>query len=148
MIVHRLKTLKTWVIKWKHTKIYQLTNWLHGVEPFLISRQLWSYSGTSQHFMKPEDSLPCSQEPSTGPYPQPDVPPKRRLSPDYMALYSRRQNFSPGIQFCNLRSCFNIKIFDTGSECYFEQKGTDMKSVNLVVPPFLRVAKWFERRHV
>jgi hypothetical protein len=44
----------------------------HGAEPFLRSCQLCSYSKTCQHFMEPEGSLSCSQEPSTGPYPEPD----------------------------------------------------------------------------
>jgi hypothetical protein len=48
----------------------RLTNWLHGFEPFLRSRQLCSYSRTSQHFTEPEGSLPCSQKPSTDPYPE------------------------------------------------------------------------------
>jgi hypothetical protein len=38
----------------------------HAAEPFLSSRQLYSYSRTSQHFMEPEGSLLCSQEHSIG----------------------------------------------------------------------------------
>jgi hypothetical protein len=48
------------------------TNWLHGTEFFLRSRQFCSYSRTSNNFTEPEDALPSSQETSTGPYPEPD----------------------------------------------------------------------------
>jgi hypothetical protein len=44
---------------------------IYGAEPVLRSRQLCSPSGTPQHFMEPEGSIQCSQEPSTGPYPEP-----------------------------------------------------------------------------
>jgi hypothetical protein len=44
----------------------------HGAEPFMRSRQLCSHSRNSQHFMEPEGSLACSEEPSIGPYPEPD----------------------------------------------------------------------------
>jgi hypothetical protein len=44
----------------------------YGAEPFLRSCQSCGNSRTSQHFMKPEGSSPCSQEPSTGLYTEPD----------------------------------------------------------------------------
>jgi hypothetical protein len=49
-----------------------LTDSIHGAETFLRRSQLHSYSRMSQHFMEPEDSLSCSQEPSTCPCPQSD----------------------------------------------------------------------------
>jgi hypothetical protein len=44
----------------------------HGAEPLSRSLKLCSQSISSRHFMKPECSSPCSQEPSIGPYPEPD----------------------------------------------------------------------------
>jgi hypothetical protein len=56
----------------------------YGAELFLRSCQLCSHSGTFQHFKKPEGSSPCSQEPSTGPYPQPDRDPVHTI-PSYLS---------------------------------------------------------------
>jgi hypothetical protein len=46
-----------------------VTNELHGAEFFLRTQQSLRYLNISQHFLKPEGSLSCSQEPATGPYP-------------------------------------------------------------------------------
>jgi hypothetical protein len=54
----------------------------HGAEPFLRNHQLCSYSRTSQNFIEPEGSLQYSQEPSTGPYPEPD-----QSNPSHLILY-------------------------------------------------------------
>jgi hypothetical protein len=43
-----------------YKQTYLLT---HGAEPFLRSRQLGSNSKTCQHFMEPEGSMSCSQDP-------------------------------------------------------------------------------------
>jgi hypothetical protein len=44
----------------------------HWADPFLRRSHICSYSRISQHYIEPEGSLLCSQEPSTGPYPEPD----------------------------------------------------------------------------
>jgi hypothetical protein len=46
--------------------------YLYAAEPFLRSHYLGSYLSISQHFMDFQGSLPCSQQPFTAPYPEPD----------------------------------------------------------------------------
>jgi hypothetical protein len=48
-----------------------LTNQLEGDES-LKSKHFLNYLRNSLHFIKPEESLPCWQEPANGPYPEPD----------------------------------------------------------------------------
>jgi hypothetical protein len=45
---------------------------LHGAEPFWRNRQLPSCARMPQRFMELKSSLPCSQQPSTGPDLEPD----------------------------------------------------------------------------
>jgi hypothetical protein len=56
-------------------------NELHGTES-LRSLQSFTYLRISRYFIEPEGSLPCAQEPATGPYPQPD-----ESSPYYPILF-------------------------------------------------------------
>jgi hypothetical protein len=45
---------------------------MEASQPFLRSHQLFSYVSIFQHFMEIEGSFLSSQEPATGPYPEPD----------------------------------------------------------------------------
>jgi hypothetical protein len=75
-----------------HDVFHDLLHALHantGITNFMELSQSRSYSRISQRFMIPEGSLPCSQEPSTGPYPKPD-----RSSPSH-PFYLSKIHFNP-----------------------------------------------------
>jgi hypothetical protein len=63
-------------IHYLHTTLYFLTdlqtNYLCGAEVLVQGLRSFSYSRNSQYFMEPQDTLMCSQELSTGHYPEPD----------------------------------------------------------------------------
>jgi hypothetical protein len=52
----------------------------------LRNRQLSRYYKISPNFVTPQSSLPCSQEPSTGSYPEPDQPSSYHPGSSYWAL--------------------------------------------------------------
>jgi hypothetical protein len=47
----------------------------------------WEAVKNFPNFMEPEGSLPCSQVPSTGPYPEPDQSISCHLIPSFFKLY-------------------------------------------------------------
>jgi hypothetical protein len=81
----------------KYSTFYELlskndsstTQFTHGAEPFLRSHQFCNYSRIFQPFVEPEGSFLCSQEPSTGPYPEPDKSnPYHPISLGYILILS------------------------------------------------------------
>jgi hypothetical protein len=85
---------KSKVLHHIYCHVYLLT---YGTEPFVRRCQLCSHSGTSQHFKEPEGSSPCSQEPSTGSYPEPD-----RSSPHRLILSLFPSDFPTNILYAFL----------------------------------------------
>jgi hypothetical protein len=81
IIVHHQVSLKTLLCR---VLCLRGLNTQHGRRRRAAPRKTRRYDGathptpdeknarTSQHFLEPEGSLPCSQGPSTGPYPKPD----------------------------------------------------------------------------
>jgi hypothetical protein len=73
-----LKLEQAWQHTCQHFFLHMGNYWLKYLKPTSWSWALLemppgcSYSRIFQQFMEPEGSLPCSQEPSTGPYPEPD----------------------------------------------------------------------------
>jgi hypothetical protein len=101
----------------------------HGAEPFLGSCQLCSYSRTSQHFMEPGGSVPCSQEPSTGPYPEPDKSNPIHTIPSYLST-------SDSSAFLNA-TCFLKYVLNR--EQHFSYFYPDYQTSGLTVTGFARV---------
>jgi hypothetical protein len=87
-----------------------LTNWLHGAESFLRSRQSLSYSVTSLHFLEPEGSLQCSQEPARNIYPKPNESRPISLSRTLILSSHLRLGFHSGLfsLFCPNPVCIHL----------------------------------------
>jgi hypothetical protein len=67
---------------------------LHGVEPLSKGHYLSRHSRTSQQFMEPEVSVPCSQEPSNIPYPVESIP-LQPISPRSVLIQSTHLRLVP-----------------------------------------------------
>jgi hypothetical protein len=79
-----LRLVALFLVEWqKHVLNKHLLT--YRAEPFLRSWQLCSHSGNSQHFKEPEGSSPCSQESSTGSYPEPDRSSSYHTVPSYLS---------------------------------------------------------------
>jgi hypothetical protein len=64
-----LELLTFWACQRSYVKNHNYV-YLCGVKPFLNILVFLSWSSNSLHFMKPESSLPCSQQPATCPCPE------------------------------------------------------------------------------
>jgi hypothetical protein len=89
----------------------------HGAEHFLRSCQFFSYSTTSQNCTEPEGLLPCSQERSTGPYPDPDQ--SNPYHPISLLLLLTANGFSPGGRGTTIRQQIN------NTKTHYYNKTTD-----------------------
>jgi hypothetical protein len=97
--------------------------------------QLCSHSRIYQHFMESEGLLPCSQEPSTVPYPEPD-----QFSPYHLILSLSNICLSRdrSIASSKLRSPKSAILSlspDEASRIFFGER-LSRKSCNVVVFPF------------
>jgi hypothetical protein len=111
------------VVTLRETHVSGILNEFPGAESSFGSRQSLSYSRTSQHFMESEGSLPCSQEPSTGPYPEPDQSSPYRRSiltlSSHLRLGFPSGLLPPGILLLSLwaRCPVRLILFELPSRC-------------------------------
>jgi hypothetical protein len=73
-------------LSWNWTMLLPINYLLtHKEESSLRGRQLWSHTRISQHFIEPQGSIPCSQEPFTCPYPESYQSNPHHIIPSYLS---------------------------------------------------------------